>query len=152
MKSVIYLAGLIDINAPESLLWRERVIVQLNDIFEVRSPLRGKGNLAENTRDGGLTCTCASNKAILLRDRNDVRESNIILANLETFGSTRSLIGTIAELAWSWDQKLPIIAIAKKENKIMWNHPFINEFIAHYEETENGAVKFIRRYYGENSS
>ena len=146
-KQVVYLAGLISTDYPESLVWRTRVQQQLQDAgFEVRNPLRGKPTGLGST-DGGITTSIASSRSLLLRDRKDVRESDIILAHLELFGSPRPLIGTIAELAWASDEKKTVVAIAKKENKLMRSHPFISEFVTEYVETEDEAVDFIIKYY-----
>lgn len=148
-KRIVYLAGLISTEHPESLEWRLRVAPQFEAAgFEVRTPLKGKTNLKNETRDGGLTTTTTSNKCIVLRDYRDVSESDIILAHLETFGCPRPSCGTYCELAWSWTLRKPVIAIADEKNYVMRNHPFISEFVANYLPTEEEAVKFICRYYG----
>ena len=71
-----------------------------------------------------------------------------MLTHLETFGSARPLVGTIAELAWAWDQRTPVVAICAKDNYLMRKHPFISEFVSMYVETEEEAIEFLRRYYG----
>lgn len=152
-KRVIYLAGLISTEYPESLAWREQVRPKLEAAgFEIRTPLAGKKNLKAETKDGGITSTATTNRCIVLRDRRDVRESDIILCHLESFGSPRPPMGTLVELGWAWDDRTPVIAVAKEDNYIMRNHPFFNEFVAKYEPTVEEAVDFIIRYYGSPPS
>lgn len=150
MKRTVYLAGLISTDYPESLEWRDRVTPVLEDAgFEVRNPLDGKGNLKCVTSDGGITSSVTSNKSIILRDRRDVRESDIILAHLETFGSPRPLVGTIVEIGWAWDDQTPVVAVASADNYLMRKHPFVSECVTQYWNTVGGAVDFIIRYYGQ---
>jgi nucleoside 2-deoxyribosyltransferase len=148
-QRVVYLAGLISTEYPESLEWRKRLEPLLQDSgFEVRTPLFGKQTLKTDSPDGGITSGSATAKSICLRDRRDVREADIVLAHLETFGSPRPMVGTIAELAWCWDQRTPVVAICARDNYLMRKHPFISEFVSHYVENEEEAVEFLRRYYG----
>ena len=145
----VYLAGFISTEYPESIEWRLRVAPILEAAgFVVLTPMKGKQKLNEETKDGGITTTITTSKSIILRDRMDVRNAKVILAHLENFGSPRPLLGTISELAWAWDQRTPVIGIAKAENYLMRQHPFLIEFISHYEETEDAAIAFLKRYYG----
>lgn len=153
MKRVVYLAGLISTDFPVSLAWRDKAALVLEEAgFEVRNPLAGKGNLKCITADGGITTTVTSNKSIILRDRRDVRESDIILVHLETFGSTRPLVGTIVELGWAWEDQTPVVAVALEENYLMRKHPFISECVSQYWKTLEEAVDYIIRYYGTKPS
>ena len=148
-QRIVYLAGLISTEYPESLEWRKRIAPILADSgFDVRTPLFGKHNLTSNSPDGGITSNLDTSMSICLRDRRDVRECDIVLINLLTFGCPRPLVGTIAELAWSWDQRTPVVAICDKNDYLMRKHPFISEFVSRYVETEEEAIEFLRRYYG----
>jgi nucleoside 2-deoxyribosyltransferase len=150
-QRIIYLAGLISTDVIESLEWRKRVAPILQESgFEVRTPLSGKQNLKTDSPDGGITSLSSNSKSICLRDRRDVSECDIMLVHLETFGCERPLVGTIAELAWAWDQRTPVVAICKADNYLMRRHPFISEFVSMYVETEEEAVEFLRRYYGRS--
>ena len=149
MKRIVYLAGLISTDFPASLEWRKGAAYFLEQAgFEARSPMAGKNNLPSTTTDGGITTTDTSNRAIVLRDRRDVRESDIVLAHLETFGSPRPLVGTIAELGWAWEDRTPVVAVANPDNYHMRKHPFVSEFVSHYWPSVEEAVDYIIRYYG----
>jgi nucleoside 2-deoxyribosyltransferase len=148
-KLEVYLAGLISTDFPLSLEWRPIAAAQLEAAgFAVRSPLAGKGNLKCVTTDGGITSTVTSNRSITLRDYRDVSECDIILAHLGLFLSKRPLVGTIAELAWAWQLRKPVIAVAADDDYLMRKHPFISEFVSQYVSTESEACEFITDYYG----
>lgn len=145
--NTIYLAGLINSNVLESLQWRIDAEIQLNDVFKIISPLRGKLDLAKITNDGGLNTTFTTHNDITLRDFNDIKQSDILLAHLELWNSSRSLLGTIAEMAWFWEWKKPIIAICKEDNTYMRTHPFVVSFVTHFLPSVDEAIDFLRLYY-----
>lgn len=148
MKTV-YLAGLISTDFKESLLWREHVEPAfLGSGMQVLSPMRGKKTLDVFSKDGGVTDPWLSAKDIIFRDYGDVSQADVILAHLETFGSPRPLIGTVCELAWAWQLKKPVVAIAAEDNYLMRKHPFIAECVAHYCDKLEEAVDFTVHYYG----
>jgi nucleoside 2-deoxyribosyltransferase len=146
-KPIVYLAGLISTEVLESLQWRHDVTPRLeNGGFEVLSPMRGKD--AFTLVSGGLTDPALTTKDIILRDSIDVKRADVILAHLEVFGGSRALLGTIAELAWAWELRTPVVGVALHNNHLMRNHPFVKEFISHYHESVCDAADFIVNYYG----
>lgn len=151
-RGTVYLAGLISTEFLASLEWRKLVTPVLREQgFDVLDPLRGKEDLSYASMDGGLNHKDLTPSDIVLRDYNDVKNSDIILMNLNTFGSTRPLLGTIAELAWAWYLRIPVVAVASSDDKLMRNHPFVKEFVAHYCVDlfgEEGALEFINCHYG----
>lgn len=146
-KPVVYLAGLISTEVLPSLQWRLDVAPRLeNSGFEVLSPMRGKDPFT--LIGGGLTDPSLTSQDIILRDFIDVKRADVILAHLEIFGGGRSLLGTIAELAWAWQLRIPVVGVALPKNHLMHNHPFVKEFISHYHETVEDAADFVINYYG----
>lgn len=145
----VYLAGLISTDYPRSLEWREEISPIFNSAgWAVITPMHAKKDLKMTTTDGGISTTAVTSKSIITRDRADVRRAQVILAHLETFGSPRPMLGTVAELAWAWDQRTPVIGIADKNNYLMRKHPFMAEFVTEIFETEREAADFIIKYYG----
>ena len=143
----VYLAGLISTHAPESLAWRLKAEEALSGAAEVLTPLRGKENLFKETNDGGVTSNVLTASDVILRDYRDIRRSDVILANLELFGSDRPLLGTIMELAWAWDYKIPVVAIARPVNILMRTHPFISSAVSHYVHDLDAAVDILVKHY-----
>ena len=97
--------------------------------------------------DGGISTPDQNSKSIILRDYNDIVQADVMLANLDLWGSTRPLTGTLMELAWAWQMKMPVVAVCHKEDTFMRHHPFIQECVSHYCETVEEAIDFIGRYY-----
>jgi nucleoside 2-deoxyribosyltransferase len=125
----IYLAGYIHgKNIDKCSEWR----VKLRD-FYIRKvwditwldPLNGK-NFAEITEDGLKSSVPYS--AIFDRDLSSVRNSDLIIANMNTFGSSRPPIGTISELAWAGLMQKPIVMITDELNYI--EHPFMKKMVS----------------------
>jgi nucleoside 2-deoxyribosyltransferase len=144
----IYLAGFISTDYPQTYEWRKKAWQLLHGpYFEILSPLRGKENLGVQSNDGGLTSTVNTSRDIILRDFHDVKRSDVILANLENYGSPRPLLGTIYELGWAWEQQKPVVAVCSLENTLMRKHPFVVETVSHYFETVEEACKFTDDYY-----
>lgn len=128
----IYLAGLIAGDKLEQCQnWRNYVKRMLAN-FEIRNPLMDNFEfLSEN------------HKGIVARDYRDVVESDIILANLNTFGSERSLCGTYFELAWAWEFRKPIIAISLEQV----DHPFLTTCVTRFFFDNVHAVSYIQRHW-----
>jgi len=144
---IVYLAGLISTTHPESLAWRDEAAFRLveNCGLDVLSPVRGK-DMATST-DGGLSTPEQTNKSIILRDYNDIQQADILLVNLNLWGSSRPLVGTLMELAWAWEMKMPVVAVCSKGDRLMRDHPFVQECVSHYCETVEEAIDFIGRYH-----
>ena len=75
----------------------------------------------------GLTSSIPAN-AIIHGDYMSVTKSDIIVANLDTFGADRPSIGTHWELAWCWQMKKPFVLIVPTGMKeIYTKHPFTSQ-------------------------
>lgn len=51
-------------------------------------------------------------QAIIMGDYMSVKKADLVIANLDTFGSQRPLTGTLFELGWCWTMQKPFIIIA----------------------------------------
>jgi nucleoside 2-deoxyribosyltransferase len=143
----IYLAGLISTDFPESLTWRTVAEFVLSEHVTVLSPMRGKANLASKSTNGGLTDPDLTPGDIILRDYNDIRSADIVLVNLETFGSPRPILGTCFELGWAYERRIPVIAVAAEDNSLMREHPFMRAVVTHYFQTLDEALSHVLTYY-----
>jgi nucleoside 2-deoxyribosyltransferase len=149
MKKV-YLAGLISTECLESLRWREEAAGILGAVtlpgkpLEILTPMRGKQNLCASSKDGGITTETNTSKDIILRDYLDVQNADVVLMNLNLFGSKRPLVGTLYELAWCWANHKRVVAICGEDDYLMHNHPFIKESVAHYFSNVKDACMYIR--------
>jgi len=144
---IVYLAGLISTDHPQSLEWRDDAAFKLDSGWGIDSlsPLRGKD--MTTSKDGGISTPDQGSKSIIVRDYNDIRQADVMLVNFNLWGSTRPLVGSLMELAWAWEMKMPVVAVCDKGDRLMRDHPFIKECVSHYCETVEKAIEFIGRYY-----
>jgi len=144
---IVYLAGLISTDHPQSLEWRGDASFKLGYTWKMKclSPLRGKD--MTKSEDGGISTPDQGSKSIIIRDYNDIRRADVMLVNFNLWGSARPLVGTLMELAWAWEMKMPVVAACDKDDRLMRDHPFIKECVSHYCETMEEAIEFVGRYY-----
>lgn len=121
----VYLAGFIQgAKIKECMEWRVKVrkYYEDNGIIFI-DPLNGK-EVATITPDGLKSST--PRNSIVHRDYRCVIDADLIVVNMNTFGETRPLTGTICELAWAWEHHIPIIMITNEA--IYKDHPFLSYF------------------------
>jgi len=127
MKKV-YLAGPIGgLTFEEASGWRERLKVFLRGTqIEVFSPLRGKEYLKGTVIrvEEPYTYTMSTDKAIVTRDRTDVLTADLVICNL--LGAKSVSIGTMFELAWANQARVPVVLVMEKQGNLH-NHPFVRE-------------------------
>jgi hypothetical protein len=161
----IYLSGYI--GGPKVIdkcvAWRRQIVDFYNNYKGKKypllwmDPLNGKdfSSLDEN----GLKSNIPSH-AIIHRDFQCIVRSDLVIVNMDTFGESRPLIGTIAEIAWAWDRRIPIVMIT--DEAIYKEHPFTAYFASHVvssveELLEKKIVNFYFKgwndaWYGETNS
>lgn len=67
-------------------------------------------------------------KAIILGDLMSVKKADVIVANMDDFGSSRPSIGTHWELAWAYLMDKPFILIVPSALRPRYeNHPFTGQ-------------------------
>ena len=123
----VYLAGFMSNEyLEETMGWRRKIREQYSMKgwpITWLDPYNGKE--VNTIRDNGLKSDISPH-AILHRDYLSVSQADIIVANLNTFGSTRTPTGTLCEIAWAWQMRKPIILITDDPQYI--NHPFTSYF------------------------
>jgi nucleoside 2-deoxyribosyltransferase len=129
----VYLAGLIQgSHIEECKAWRKKIrehYMHWKEGMEYPivwlDPLNGEEKVSKD----GLTSSVPPN-AIIHRDYQCVIKSDIVLVNMETFGSDRPLTGTLFEIAWAWEHHKPIIMISS-DRKYM-EHPFLKNMVSNF--------------------
>jgi len=124
----IYLAGYISgEKIEECIKWRKDIrsyyVNKGWDELVFLDPLNGDDR--ETIDYEGLSSTVIPNKAIVHRDYQSVKNADLIIANLDTFGAERQLTGTLFELAWAWTFETPVIIISN--NPRFNKHPFVQD-------------------------
>lgn len=126
--SKVYLAGPIrGLSYDDTTRWREYMQCMLLPDITTYSPMRGKealsGSSCLDERDLITNDPTFTPKGIVGRDYNDVRNCDLLLANL--LGAKRYSIGTISEIAAAHVLNKPIILVMEEGN--IHDHPFVTE-------------------------
>lgn len=122
----IYLAGPITgLSYAESTDWRDQ-FEKLVPGIQCLSPMRGKGYLAKEhsiAKDypaSVLSCQ----RGIMTRDFFDCIRADAVVVNL--LGAKTASLGTVMEIAWSFQAQKPVIAVIEEEGN-PHEHPMIRE-------------------------
>ena len=130
MTKKVYLAGPISgLTYGEAALgWREAAKEFLDNKYEdikSASPMRGKSFLSDRVKitsqaydDNPISTT----QAVLGRDRNDVKTSDVVLMNL--LGAKTTSIGTMVELGWADAYRVPVVLVMEKDGTNIHDHLF----------------------------
>lgn len=110
------------------------------------SPLRAKEYLrgipaltADCAGYGELNCM-SSARGIMTRDHYDATRADALLVNL--LGATKVSIGTVMEIAWAWDNGVPVV-VAMEESGNPHEHAMITEAIGFRVTTLQEAMDVI---------
>lgn len=131
MKQV-YLAGPITGQTyTECTFWRDYAKAQLHDAgIKTYSPMRAKAYLSKLPAISGTGEEYAhlgpfsTPKAIMSRDFFDCAEADVLLVNF--LGATTVSIGTVAEMAWAYANRTPIVVVMEESGN-PHEHLFIRE-------------------------
>ena len=151
MKKV-YLCGPIrGLSYDEAIGWRNKTREKLGPLgFECLSPMRNKQLISSEEKitdsydnlSGGY-----SSHEIFARDRFDVSQSDIILANF--LNRKVTIIGSLFEIAWGYLLGKYIVVVVQKDS--IYHHPFIREAASAMFEDLDEAVDYIAATFGNNS-
>jgi nucleoside 2-deoxyribosyltransferase len=151
MSKEVYLAGPIaGLTAGTAVTWRSFMTRRLADYgIGVRDPLRDTPlDMASEellTPLPKAADVLGTPRAIVARDRFDVKSADVVVANL--LEASRVSIGTMVELGWASNEGKPIVVIMKPDN--IHAHPFI-DVLADYIVTDlYEAVSVVRSILNE---
>lgn len=147
----VYLAGAISgLTYDNANDWREYASQELTKVgCEVYDPLRGKsvllnqGVITNGLRTSEYENLMVSDALIYARDKHDVLNCDIMLANL--LGATEKSLGTICEITLAEDHNKIIILVMKKDGTEVHDHPFFRAMKLVWVETLEEALELIRR-------
>lgn len=159
-RHYIYLAGNISGNL-ETYLWREKFesLIDEREInVVVLNPCRNRFNqkLGGFIEQGGNESDFFTEASYMefgilpLKDRKMIEISTVIVANLALHNPMKPMIGTMFELAWADELKIPVIAIVDESTpwgKLYSLHPFINRCISARVNNVEEAIKLIDQFF-----
>ena len=129
MKTKVYLCGPITGCSYDDARygWRAEINGHVDhDTVELLSPMRQQGYLSEITEPLGSIAmeqskhVMSKSRAIVAKDLWDVRECQLVVANL--LGAERVSIGSVFEMGWAQVLHKPIILIIEKDAKLNPHH------------------------------
>lgn len=147
----VYLAGIIDgLQIDKCHEWRNKIIKTYSDWknkgnygdISFLNPLNGESEISKD----GLSSNVPS-KVILIKDYNAIKNSKLFIVNMETFGVQRPPIGTIMEIAFAYEFRIPIIMITQDE--VYRKHPFVSNMVHWYFNNVDEMIeaKAINHFY-----
>jgi len=136
----VYLAGFMSGDQlKETTEWRQRIRSFYSgkgwDIVCL-DPYNGK-DVATITGEG--LKSSVTPHGIVHRDYMSVMAADVLVCNMNTFGSKRPLTGTICEMAWAWEHHKPIIMIT--DDPKYKEHPFTEYFASFVYSTVEEMLK-----------
>lgn len=142
----IYLAGPISgLTWEEATAWRDFATDNLRN-FDCISPLRGaRGQPGAYFNPNGERWTTMNR--ILARDHADVIRSDGILVNF--VGARKISKGTIMEVAWAFDRRIPIFMSIEGESNPNWD-VFMNEMVPFMEPSLPTAIQTLRLFFNRH--
>lgn len=147
----VYLAGPISgLNYKEATDWREYAKKELEKYaINALSPMRSKDYLKdipsfEQKGSYQNRHVMSSAKGIMMRDHNDCTKSDAILVNF--LGAKEKSLGTTMEIAWAYDNHIPIVCIMEEEGN-PHDHDMINQAVLRTSSLEEG-IKMIASFIG----
>jgi len=144
---MIYLAGPITgCTYDEATNWRETFPGMVGDKVKCLSPMRGKAFLSGLAKPLGEHDTVLTQqRGIWCRDHFDVHRCKALVVNL--LDSKIVSIGTMFELAWASERKVPVILVMEDSGNIH-EHPFVRES-AHFRVNNlDDAAELVREIIG----
>jgi hypothetical protein len=119
--------------------WREDVTYALAPDIVCFSPRRRKEDLVEGgkIRDDYVGNVLSCSRGIITRDYYDCVRHELVYARL--LEAERVSIGTVMEIAWAYQARIPIIAVMEKQANLH-DHGMIRECIGFRVETDEEAI------------
>lgn len=124
--------------------WRRQVFNELADYAEILDPMRERQLHPGQTEDDFILtsldspdASIATDRGIIARDHHDTITSTILIVNL--LEATSPSIGTISEMAWAYDRRIPVITIMEPSGN-PHEHAFVREMTSFRVDSVERAI------------
>lgn len=144
-KRLVYLAGPIEIVDT----WRERAGAVLDKLgFESINPLRGE----DFKKSGKYIQSDIPDNLIVMRDVHDMQRCSLsggfCLMNLSKTAEGRNPIGTLCELEWCYEHRLPVIGVVGAQCDPGYkNSPWVKTRVSYRATSVTDALTLIENYF-----
>jgi nucleoside 2-deoxyribosyltransferase len=135
------ITGLVYEHTMEWRRWATNRLYLESPKFRIVNPMRGKDYL---TGVGPLSPQCDQHpkhgaREVMTRDHFDTINADVVLANF--LGAQRVSIGTVMEVAWAWDRRIPVVAVMEPDN--IHDHAMVIEAIGFRFSTLDDAIQCV---------
>ncbi len=140
MTSRVYLSGPIEgLTYTEATTWRDQVggLLHRSGVI-VHDPMRGRVYRDPDARVTvhrplhevvvSVDPSMDTDRGITIRDHRDTVHSDLLFVNL--LYATKVSIGTVIEVAWAWDRRIPVLAVMEPHFN-PHEHPMFREMISY---------------------
>ena len=83
-------------------------------------------------------------RGVITRDHNDCTRADLLIVNL--LGTERVSIGTVMEVAWAWDRRIPIVCLIEEDN--IHIHAMLSETLDYRTKDIDEAISLARAILG----
>ena len=156
MNKLVYLSGPMgSLTYDAASNWREYAALAMPLGVRAITPMRGKeifrGRQKIQERSDLVNC---SSRSITMRDRWDVRRSDVMLVHVPDDQWRRFSTGTTIEIGWADAWRVPIILACKRtqEFKTWWDHPILKGCIGWHVETLDEALDALKILFREEEN
>lgn len=158
MNKQIYLSGPIaGLNYEECTRWRNFAAEMLSENhIDSRDPMRGRIYKDAFSRVSGssplgdvvhvIDPCLNTDHGITMRDYQDTVTSDALFVNL--LDTTIVSIGTVIEIAWAYERRIPTIVIMEKEGNLH-DHPMLRDMIDYRVDSIAAAVNVAVSLFGK---
>ncbi len=138
MTKTVYLSGPISgLTDVEACRYRNRISALLADYgLDSLDPMRGDYHVPGEVIGNFVNVGHHDNKAIVMRDRHDVFNCDLMIADLSN--ATKVSIGTMVEFGWADSRRVPIITVMRDGNP--HNHAFVEQLSTYVVDDVETAV------------
>ncbi len=148
-RRYVYLAGPVELEDT----WRDRAAKVLAKMgLEPLDPLRGQNHTTVANQQAKHIKASVPDSLLVMRDLNDMQRiknsSGLVLMNLSTTSEGRKPIGTLFELMWCWENRVPVIAVMGRDCDPSYkHHPWIKEMVSYEATSVTDALTLIEEYF-----
>lgn len=154
-QTTMYLVGQITAD-PRTYEWRDNVVKHFEGrAIRIFNPCdsdfdRKKLLAAEGDNTLVIKMERAKHANILVpKDRSHVRESHVILANLNTIDPDKQSVGTFFELAWAYEQPYTVVIgifDGNPNTNPICSHPFVRSAVHTWVKNEQQACRLVEKF------
>ena len=90
-----------------------------------------------------------TDRGLVTRDYHDTCRADLLIVNL--LGARDKSLGTITELAWAYDHRIPTVVVMEPTGTNPHEHPFLREMTSYRVDSIDRAIEVVKSVLGLRS-